>query len=93
MTQNELAASMGVSQPVVARLEGPTANPTFATLERALRATGHTLKLARRPAELVDHDLDQLRERLAMTPNERLSVFTRSQQNLAGLIARRRRHA
>ncbi|MDQ6835362.1 MAG: helix-turn-helix domain-containing protein [Actinomycetota bacterium] len=93
MTQAELAAAMGVSQPVVARFEGPTANPTYSTLERALSVTGHTLALARSPATLIALDLGQLRERLAMTPHERLRVFTRSQQNLARLTGSGHRDA
>jgi predicted transcriptional regulator len=90
MTQAELAASMGVSQPVIARLESSVANPTYTTLERALRATGHTLELTRRPAAPVPVDLHQLRERLAITPAERLRVFTVSQHNLAELRAKSR---
>ena len=50
LTQAELGARLGVSQPVIARLESATSNPTYATLERALRATGHGLALAGRPA-------------------------------------------
>jgi transcriptional regulator with XRE-family HTH domain len=93
MTQAELAARLGVSQPVVARLEGPSSNPTWDTLVRALRATGHDLVLTRRPA--VKLDMDQLRERLAMTPAERLRTFERSQHDLERLktSARRRGRA
>jgi hypothetical protein len=82
---------MGVSQPVVARLEGHGANPTYATLERALVATGHALELISRPPSHAALDLDQLRTRMAMTPAERLRVFTRSQQNLAGLVGQLQR--
>ncbi len=93
MTQAELAACMAVSQPVVARLEREDANPTYATLERALRATGHGLELTRRPAPQVTLDLGQLRERLAMTPGQRLRVFTESQRRLSTLARRARRVA
>lgn len=96
LTQAELGARLGVSQPVIARLESATSNPTYATLERALRATGHGLALAGRPAPATATatvDLSQLQERLALTPDERLRLFTRSQQNLAGLAGRARRRA
>lgn len=93
MTQAELGARLGVSQPVIARLEGTASNPTYATLERALRATGHGLALTGRPASLPAVDLSQLRERLALTPAQRLRLFTRSQQDLAALAGHARRQA
>jgi transcriptional regulator with XRE-family HTH domain len=90
MTQAQLAATLGVSQPVVARLESVGANPTFATLDRALRATGHRLELTPLPAS-PDLDLGQLRERLALTPAQRLNAFVASQGHLSELAARARR--
>ena len=87
LTQAELAVRLGVSQPVVARLEGWRSNPTWETLVRALRATGHEIELARRPPPVVELDLGQLRERLALTPAERLRAFQRSQANLVHLRA------
>jgi transcriptional regulator with XRE-family HTH domain len=91
MSQAQLAATLGVSQPVIARLETAAANPTYATLERALRATGHRLALTREPE--VGLDCDQLRARLAMTPAQRLQTFTASQQALVALIGTARRVA
>jgi transcriptional regulator with XRE-family HTH domain len=71
LTQAELGGRLGISQAAVARLERPGANPTVATLENALWATGHRLTLdapARRPG--VDESL--IRQHLELTPAERL---------------------
>jgi transcriptional regulator with XRE-family HTH domain len=92
LTQAQLAARLGSTQPVVARLERPDSNPTWRTLVRALHATGHDVKLVRRPA-MGSLDLGQLRERLALTPAERLWLFERSQQRMLRLAARARRVA
>jgi len=35
LTQQQLAARLGISQAAVAQLEGATSNPTIATVERA----------------------------------------------------------
>jgi transcriptional regulator with XRE-family HTH domain len=83
LTQAALAARLGVSQPIVARLESSGANPTWATLVRALRATGHDVRLTKRPAVSVDEA--QLRERLALAPAERLRTFQSSHENLERL--------
>jgi hypothetical protein len=56
---------------------------------RALRATGHDVKLIRQSRAPLD--LDQLRERLALTPAERLRTFQASQRNLERLRAGARR--
>jgi transcriptional regulator with XRE-family HTH domain len=93
MTQAQLADRLGTSQPVVARLERRDANPTWETLVRALNATGHGVELTPLDAPPAELDLDQLRERLAMTPGERLRTFQRSQRSLERLKARARRRA
>jgi transcriptional regulator with XRE-family HTH domain len=71
LTQAELGRRLGISQAAVARLERPGANPTVATLEDALWATGHHLALnapVRRPG--VDESL--IRQQLELTPAERV---------------------
>jgi transcriptional regulator with XRE-family HTH domain len=88
MTQAELAARAGMSQSAVARLERGSANPTIATLENVIGATGHRLILAAAPAG-ASFDEGQLRERLAMSPAQRLANFSASSRNLGEL----RRHA
>ncbi len=71
LTQAELARRLGVSQAAVARLERAGANPTVATLEDALWATGHRLALdARVRTPGVDESL--IRQQLELTPAERV---------------------
>ncbi len=90
LTQVEVARRMGTSQSVVARLERTGANPRYATLDRALRATGHRLE-ARAPEHLGSVDESQLRERLQLTPAERLAVFQASHRAVARLTRTARR--
>jgi transcriptional regulator with XRE-family HTH domain len=87
LTQAQLAARAGLSQAEVARLERAGSNPTAATLERLLRATGHRLELRRLDAV----DETQVRERLELTPAERLAAFEASQRNLSSLTRAARR--
>ena len=88
LTQRELAERAGMTQSVIARLETPGANPRVATLERVLHAAGRRLDVADAGRDL---DQDQLRERLALTPGERLRRFQESQRNLQQLRRRARR--
>jgi transcriptional regulator with XRE-family HTH domain len=81
LTQAQLGERAGLSQAEVARLERAGSNPTAATLERLLRATGH--RLALRPLDGVDET--QIRARLQLTPAERLAAFQVSQRKLADL--------
>jgi transcriptional regulator with XRE-family HTH domain len=87
LTQAQLAEKAGLSQAEVARLERAGSNPTAATLERLLRATGHRLELRRLDAV----DETQLRERLELTPAERLAAFEASQRNVLRLTRGARR--
>ena len=91
LTQAEVARRMGTSQPVVARLERPGSNPRFATLERALRATGHRLEASSEAASPVDET--QIHERLRLTPAERLAAFRASQRNVLALTGKAHRVA
>lgn len=87
LTQHELATRANLSQGEIARLERSGSNPTAATLERVLQATGHQLDLV----ELPSVDETQLRERLRLTPAERLTAFQASQRSLARLASGARR--
>lgn len=84
LTQAQLAERLGWTQPAVARLERPGANPTVATLDRALRATGRRLTSER---ALPEVDETQIVERLRLTPAERLTAFEQSHRNLRSLVA------
>lgn len=90
LTQAQLARRLGTSQPAIVKLERPGANPTVRTLDRVLRATGHRLELSA-PAWSAGVDESQLRERLRLTPAQRLAAFQASQRNLARLSQRARR--
>ena len=49
LTQAELAARMGTTQSVIARLEAGRVQPTTATLQRVAHATGTRLRIAFEP--------------------------------------------
>jgi transcriptional regulator with XRE-family HTH domain len=90
MTQAELAARAGLSQSAIARLERGGSNPTIATLASVIAATGHRLSLSA-PPHRASFDEGQLRERLAMSPAQRLANFTASSHNLGAMAHRARR--
>jgi transcriptional regulator with XRE-family HTH domain len=90
MTQAELASRAGLSQSAIARLERGDSNPTIATLANVIAATGHRLALAAQPHR-PSFDERQLRERIAMTPAQRLANFTASSRNLRAMTERARR--
>lgn len=74
LTQAQLARRLGVGQPVVARLESGSANPTVETLDRALHATGCRLTLAAEPYRpAVDESL--IRKHLDLTPSQRVEAL------------------
>jgi transcriptional regulator with XRE-family HTH domain len=85
LTQAELAQRLGVSQAAVAKLERPGANPAIATLDDALRATGHRLMLdAPRWRPGVDESL--IRQQLAISPAERIRQLDRQATEMRALI-------
>jgi DNA-binding XRE family transcriptional regulator len=49
MSQQDIAAHMGTSQPAVARLEGGKSNPSLATLRRYAAAVGAKLVIGFEP--------------------------------------------
>lgn len=85
MTQAELARRLRTSQAAVARLERTGANPTVATLRKALAATGRDLELSsvkRAPSV----DLPQLARHLLMSPAERLRAHQAAYDNMRRLL-------
>jgi hypothetical protein len=70
LTQAELGSRLGISQAAIARLERPGANPTVATLEKALAATGHCLVLSAPSRPGVDVNL--IRQHLELSPADRI---------------------
>jgi transcriptional regulator with XRE-family HTH domain len=75
ITQAELGRRLGMSQAAVARMERLGANPTIATLERLMHATGHRLDLtASANGSSVDESL--IAANLSLSPAERLARFS-----------------
>jgi transcriptional regulator with XRE-family HTH domain len=90
LTQTSLASRLGVPQSVISRLEQPGSNPTWETVARVLHVTGHELSIDR-PRRATGIDDAQIRERLRLSPAERLRSFQSSQHNL-GRLRRAARH-
>jgi transcriptional regulator with XRE-family HTH domain len=85
ITQAELARRLGVSQAAVAKLERPGANPAIATLDDALRATGHRLTLdAPKWRSGVDESL--IRQQLALPPAERIRQLDHQASQMRALV-------
>lgn len=91
LTQAELAERLGTTQSAVAKLERPGANPTVATLERAVSATGHRLQLIA-PAFGDGADVSLLRQALRSSPQQRLESLQSLVRlsRLAGAVTRGR---
>ena len=74
LTQQELAARLGISQPALARLERPGSNPAVWTLARVLRSTGNRLELRVSPMRSgIDETL--VAQHLRVTPQQRLATL------------------
>lgn len=70
LTQRELAARAGVSQPLVARIESGAVDPSFGRWLQIIRASGFDVTIHVTP---LDEDAWSLVERgAASTPDERL---------------------
>jgi predicted transcriptional regulator len=85
LSQAQLARRIAVTQPEIARLEAPGANPRLRTLERALQACGRRLELAPLRRSSIDESL--VVERLKLSPGERIESFERSHADLATFAA------
>lgn len=70
LTQRALAAKTGVPQETIARIESGRADPRVATLDRLLEGCGYGLEHL--PRLGIGIDRPQIRERLALSPGERL---------------------
>lgn len=88
LTQAELARRLGTTQTAIARLERRGANPTVATLRKALGAADHRLELAAvpRPSSV---DLPQLIRHMRMTPAERLNAHQAAYDGMRELVGAR----
>jgi len=72
LSQAELAERLSTTQSAVSRWERGHEEPRLSTLNSILRACGRRLVIASEPA-VDDVDRAQIRQQLAMTPEERLA--------------------
>jgi transcriptional regulator with XRE-family HTH domain len=91
MTQRSLAVRAGVPQSTVGRIETGAIEPRIDTLLRLLHASGHDLELGVRLGEGVDRA--QIRERLALTPRQRIEELTSAAAAVRRLHGRARKRA
>lgn len=84
MTQRDLAASSGIPQSSIARIENGRTVPRVDTLIRLLRAAGHDLGLEARLGDGVDRTM--IRTLLAMKPDERGRAAAQAGRNLLRLL-------
>jgi transcriptional regulator with XRE-family HTH domain len=73
LSQRELARRAGKAQSEIGRIEAGRQDPTFATIERLVRAAGFDLKLQLVPRD--DHDERLIQGMLALSPDERLRTL------------------
>ena len=76
LSQAALAERLSTTQSAVSRWERGHDEPRLSTLDSILRACGRRLVLASEVAALDDVDRAQIRQQLAMTPDERLASVT-----------------
>ena len=72
LTQRQLAKRAKTAQSVVARIELKETSPSWETLMRLLRATGHTLRIDMERTSVDPAMLDDVPRILRLTPEERL---------------------
>lgn len=89
LTQTELAARLGTSQPAVARLERPDSDPRVQTLNRAIAATGHSLSVELGPPFGIDETL--VANNLRYSPAERLQRFASFYESARAIAGAARR--
>lgn len=85
LTQRELGARTGVSQPTIARIERGREVPRVDTLDRLLRACG--LMLEAIPLEGTGVDRTLLRQQLARPPDGRAAFAQRGAEARSELAA------
>ena len=89
LTQEELAAKAGISQPALARIEAGRVRPRIDTIERLLDACGMSLEAVPRAGDGIDRST--IRRMLRLTPQQRFEVAAREARNVAALKPRRKR--
>ena len=72
LSQRELSRRAGIPQATISRIENRVVSPTLDTLEPLIRACGMRIGPVERRGEGVDRS--QIRERLRLSPAERLGL-------------------
>lgn len=84
LSQRQLARKARTAQSVVARIELGETSPSWDTLIRLLRASGHTLRTVLERNPIVDRSiLDDVPRILGMSPEERLEEVAQVSRFLA----------
>lgn len=86
VTQRELARAAGVPQATVGRIEAGTVIPRVDTLQRLLSAAGYELAVEPRLGIGVDRTL--IRDRLRLTPAERIRLAVQEARALRSIRVR-----
>lgn len=76
LTQAELAARLGTSQPAVARWESGRVSPTVDTLARAVRTCG--FEVVARLVPVDEYDWTLVEQNLRRTPEQRFDKAVRA---------------
>ena len=85
LSQRDLAQKARTAQSVVARIELGETSPSWDTLMRLVRATGHIVSAAIEPTAVIDRSmLDDVPRILRMTPEERLNEVAQVSRFIAG---------
>ncbi len=87
LTQRQLATVAGVPQATIGRIEAGLVSPRVNTLVRLLHATGHEVSVERRLGDGVDRSL--IRERLRLTPEERIRLAVEEARAMPTIRIRR----
>ncbi len=76
MTQAQLAARSGVSQPTIARIESGAVSPSFDRLRSLVRAAGFDLDIHVVPID--DSNFVLAQQNLRLTPDQRVDQVQRA---------------
>jgi transcriptional regulator with XRE-family HTH domain len=83
LTQRQLAAKSGIRQESIARIERGRVDPRVGTVDRLLEACGYGLEAM--PRLGIGIDRRPIRERLDLTPAQRIARAIREDQAMLGI--------
>jgi UDP-N-acetylglucosamine 1-carboxyvinyltransferase len=92
VTQSSLAARAGTTQSAISRIERDRVSPSVATLRMLLRLVGEDLILGAEPRD-SGIDRTQVRERLMLTPSQRVEYGRAFADQVIASSPRSRRRA